>query len=127
MVLTETESNDILNSVRSVWKFCVYIRDCDINVKAIKSSLIQSIGGQTKIKCAVHDKPIVVIPMWKRKIKFENLMCSNFCRNDQTMRCPIDGCYKGLCGSCFRNIMMRKDKKEWIIGQTLDNYIDETF
>jgi hypothetical protein len=61
--LTETESNDILNSIRTVWKFCVFIRDCDIDVQAIKSSLFQSIGGQTKIKCAVQDKPIVVIPL----------------------------------------------------------------
>jgi phosphate starvation-inducible protein PhoH len=36
--------------------------------------------------------------------------------------CPVDGCFKGICGVCFHNIMSQKKVDKWLVGETLEAY-----
>ena len=124
--LSETEFRDTLQSIKSEWQFCVYIKIENIDIETIKTHLLESIGGQSKIKCRIHEKPVVVIPMRMRKLEFNKCKCSNNnCDNIQTMQCPTDGCDKGVCGICYRKIMERRDVTNWWIGETIDKFMED--
>ena len=89
------------------WSCVVYVVEMQPDYKKLRSQLLESFGGQTKVSCSNHRLPMIVQQgesYWEDRSRLRSVdpvICSmTRCTNHALYICPQNKCSAGLCKKC---------------------------